>query len=225
MFNGSNITPADIAAVMGNNRDGLGDGGDWLILIVLFAMFGGWGGGWGGNAAMAAAPATQADVRAAVDQQTLISKMDQQTYGLSDLGYAIQGQIHGVTDALTNARFGLQQGMDAGFNALTRQMADCCCENRQAIAQVRYDMATQSCELGHKIEAVGQGIHEELTQLRLEQKNERIAELTQQLSAANLAASQVAQNQYLIAHLRPSPIPAYEVPNPYCCPAATTAAA
>ena len=45
----------------------------------------------------------------------------------------------------------------------------------------------------------------------------RIAELTQQLTAANLAASQVAQNQYLIGQLKPCPTPAYVVPNPNCC--------
>ena len=37
--------------------------------------------------------ATQADVRAAVDQQTLISKLDQQTYGLADSTYALNNTI------------------------------------------------------------------------------------------------------------------------------------
>lgn len=223
MFNAS-PSLADIAAVTGGtNRDGLGDGGGWWVLIILLALFGGFGnrgvGGTDGGSC-----ATQADVRAAVDQQTLISKMDQQTYGIADLGYAIQGQVHGVTDAITQTGFGLQNAITQASiadmqstNALSRQLADCCCENREAIAQVRYDMASQACDLGHKIEAVGQGIHEELCQLRLEQKNERIAELTQRLNAADLAASQAAQNAYLINHLRPCPSPAYVVPNPFCC--------
>ena len=49
------------------------------------------------------------------------------------------------------------------------------------------------------------------------QKDERIADLTQKLGKADLAASQAAQNSYLIKQLRPCPEPAYIVPNPYCC--------
>ena len=222
---------ADIAAVTGGNRDNGGFGGDgWWAIIILLALFGGFGnrgfGGFGGAGGGCCGDgcATQADVRAAVDQQTLISKMDQQTYGIADLGYAIQGQVHGVTDAVTQTGFGLQNAITSaafanqtGMNQLSRELAECCCENRAALAQVRYDMATQNCELGHRIDAVGDRIAGEITAYRMEQKNERIAELTQQLNAANLAASQVAQNQYLVSQLKPCPTPAYVVPNPNCC--------
>jgi hypothetical protein len=80
MFNGNGYNLSDIAAVAGrgNNGDGMfGDNGWWIILLFLFAWGGnGWGGGFGGGG-REYAPATQADVRAAVDQQTLISKLDQ----------------------------------------------------------------------------------------------------------------------------------------------------
>lgn len=234
MFN-SSPSLADIAAVTGGgggSRDG-GFGGDgWWALIILLALFGGFGNrgfGGGGGGGMGGgccgdSCATQADVRAAVDQQTLISKMDQQTYGIADLGYAIQGQVHGVTDAVTQTGFGLQNAITSasfasmqGTNQLSRELAECCCENRAAIAQVRYDMATQTCDLGHRIDGVADRIHEELTAIRMEQKNERIAELTQKLGMADLAASQAAQNAYLLNQLRPCPTPAYVVPNPNCC--------
>lgn len=221
---GNGPSLADIAAVTGGNRDG-GFGGDgWWAIIILLALFGGFGnrGGAFGGGSCGEGCATQADVRAAVDQQTLISKMDQQTYGIADLGYAIQGQVHGVTDAITQTGFGLQQAINNGDNAISRQLADCCCENRAAIAQVRYDMATQACELGNRIDGVSRSIHEELTAIRMEEKNERIAELTEKLGKADLAASQAAQNAYLIGQLRPSPIPAYQVANPYCCTPQTT---
>lgn len=217
MFNNS-PSLADIAAVTGGNREG-GFGGDsWWAIIILLALFGGFGNrGFGGGGECA----TQADVRAAVDQQTLISKLDQQTYGISDLGYAIQGQVHGVTDAITQNGYGTQ----TAINSLSHQLADCCCENRAAIAQVRYDMASQSCDLGHRIDGLGERISSELTAIRMETKNERIAELQQQLFAANLAASQSAQNAYLVNQLRPCPTPAYVVPNPFCCETTTTTTA
>jgi hypothetical protein len=84
MFNTQGYNLSDIAAVArGNgNDDGFfgGDNGWWIILLFLFA-FGGWGngfgGGFGGGGGRAGYPATVEDVRAAVDQQTLISKLDQ----------------------------------------------------------------------------------------------------------------------------------------------------
>ena len=225
MFN-SSPSLADIAAVTGNERGGFGGGDGWWVIIILLALFGGFGnrGGAFGVGGCGDSCATQADVRAAVDQQTLISKMDQQTYGIADLGYAIQGQVHGVTDAVTQTGFGLQNAITSaafanqtGMNQLSRELAECCCENRAAIAQVRYDMATQACELGHRIDGVGDRLTAELTAIRMEQKNERIAELTQKLNMADLAASQAAQNAYLINQLKPCPSPAYIVANPNCC--------
>lgn len=44
MFN-SSPSLADIAAVTGGNRnDGAWGDGGWWVLIILFALFGGWGG-------------------------------------------------------------------------------------------------------------------------------------------------------------------------------------
>jgi hypothetical protein len=79
MFKSGGYNLSDIAAVTGGrNNDGMfGDNGWWIILLFLFA---GWGrGGFGsfGGGEVGAPYATQADVRAAVDQQTLLSKLDQ----------------------------------------------------------------------------------------------------------------------------------------------------
>lgn len=108
MFNGNSPSLADIAAVTGNNKDGWGDGNGWWVLIILFAIFGGWGngfgGGYGNGGDRASVPcATQADVRAAVDQQTLISKLDQQTYGLADSNYALNNTINSNFRTLDNS--------------------------------------------------------------------------------------------------------------------------
>lgn len=214
MFN-SSPSLADIAAVTGGNRDGLGGDGGWWILIILLALFGGFGnrGGIGGGEPCA----TPADLQRGFDNQGVTNKLNGLENAFASLGYDQLAQMNGLNSTVMQTGFGLQSSLDGGFNGLSRQLADCCCENRAAIAQVRYDMATQACDLGHRIDGVGDRIHEELTAIRMEQKNERIAELTQQLNAANLAASQVAQNQYLVSQLRPCPSPAYVVPNPNCC--------
>ena len=215
MFNGKGYNLSDIAAVTGNRGgDGMfGDNGWWIILLFLFA---GWGRGFGGfgGGGYEVAPATQADVRAAVDQQTLISKLDQQTYGLADSTYALNSAItngfHGVDTAICTLGYNMQ----GGFNALGHQISDCCCETGRAIergfAETNYNLATQACDTRRAIEDSTRSILDFLTQ-------DKIATLAAENQSLKLAASQAAQNAYLVGELRPAPIPAYTVANPYCC--------
>jgi hypothetical protein len=215
MFNGKGYNLSDIAAVTGNRGgDGMfGDNGWWIILLFLFA---GWGRGFGGfgGGGFEPAPATQADVRAAVDQQTLISKLDQQTYGLADSTYALNNAIttgfHGVDTAICTLGYNMQ----GGFNALGHQISDCCCETGRAIergfAETNYNLATQACDTRRAIEDSTRSILDFLT-------NDKIATLAAENQSLKFAASQAAQNAYLVGELRPCPVPAYTVPNPYCC--------
>ena len=214
MFNGKGYNLSDIAAVTGRNGDGMfGDNGWWIILLFLFA---GWGrggfGGFGGGAE--GVPATQADVRAAVDQQTLISKLDNQTYGLADSTYALNNALtngfHGVDNALCTLGYNMQ----AGMNGISHQISDCCCETGRAIergfAETNYNLATQACDTRRAIEDSTRSILDFLTQ-------DKIATLQAENQGLRFAASQAAQNAYLVNELRPCPVPAYTVPNPYCC--------
>ena len=59
-------------------------------------------------------------------------------------------------------------------------------------------------------------ILEAIQQNKVDAMQDKITELTAQLTSANLAASQAAQNAYLVNELRPSPVPAYITANPYC---------
>ena len=227
MFNGKGYNLSDIAAVTGNRSgDGVfGDNGWWIILLFLFA---GWGrGGFGGfgGGGYEVAPATQADVRAAVDQQTLISKLDQQTYGLADSTYALTNAINNGFHGVDNAVCTLGYNMQNGFNVLGHQISDCCCENGRAMergfADLGYAMATQACDTRRAIadstrdiiDSNNAGVRSILDFLT----NDKIATLTAENQSLKFAASQAAQNAYLVNELRPCPVPAYNVPNPYCC--------
>lgn len=225
MFNGNGYNLSDIAAV---TRDGSGmfggENGWWIILLFLFAGWGrGYGGGFGGGTE--AGWATQADVRAAVDQQTLISKLDNQTYGLADSTYALNNSLmsgfHGVDNAVCTLGYQVQ----SGFNTLGHQISDCCCENGRAMergfADLGYALATQSCDTRQAIanstrdiiDSNNAGVRSILDFLT----QDKIASLQADNQALRLAASQAKQNAYLINELRPCPIPAYTVANPYCC--------
>ena len=209
MFNGTGYNLSDIAAVT-KGDDGFfgGNNGWWIILLFLFA-FGGGGFGFGGDRANLA---TQSDVRAANDQQTLISKLDQQTYGLADSTYALNNTMvngfHGVDNAICTLGYNMQNNM----NTLSHQMSDCCCSIERGIergfADTNYNLATQACETR---QAIANSTREILDFL----VKDKIAALQAENADLRLAASQVRQNAYLVNELRPAPVPAYAVPNPY----------
>ena len=196
----SNCTSVPLVANLDGNNNGMfGGDGLWGLIIILALL--GWGGngfggfgGFGGNRGGYVEPcATQADVRAAVDQQTLISKLDQQTYGLADSTYALNNTItngfHGVDNAICNLGYNVQ----SGFNGLSAQLAQCCCDNRAAIAEVRYDMATQACDTRHAIQDSTRQILDFLT-------TDKIASLQAENQALKFKASQSEQNAFITAN-------------------------
>lgn len=243
MFNGKGYNLSDIAAVTGRNGNGgdgmFGDNGWWIILLFLFAGWGrgGYGNGGFGGGGCDIPCATQADVRAAVDQQTLISKLDNQTYGLADSTYALNSAImngfHGVDNAVCTLGYNMQNG----FNTISHQMSDCCCETQRAIergfADTNYNMATQACDTRRAIadstrdiiDANNAGVRSILDFLT----QDKIAALTAENQSLKFAASQATQNAFITANQEaqtaelvrrlgtPCPVPAYVVPNPNCC--------
>ncbi|WP_443794620.1 hypothetical protein [Dialister hominis] len=65
-----------------------------------------------------------------------------------------------------------------------------------------------------EVEALAQAYYDALDAEDAASKDETIAQLRTQLSQMSLAASQQAQNNYLVSQLRPAPNPAYIVQNP-----------
>ena len=240
------ITP--VYNIDGNNRnDGMwgNNGWEWIILLFLLMAWGGngWnnGGGFGGGSRdsfYCGSPwATQADVRTAVDQQTLISKLDQQTYGLADSTYALNNAImqgfHGVDNAVCNLGYQTQQG----FNNLGYQMKDCCCETQRLIERgfcdTNYNIATQASETRSAIHNTARDIVENAnsnTRAILDfLTQDKIATLTAENQSLKFRASQADQNAFITANQSAQtaelirrlgadcPVPAYVVPNPNCC--------
>ena len=212
-----------------NNGGGFGFGGDgawWLIVLFLF-VFCGWGGnGWGNNAGNSGG---------VVDGYVLTSdfanverKIDSVNQGLCDGFYQQAQLVNGTNMAMANgfaqaelSRSNQQAALMQQLNAMQMQAANCCCENRAAIAQVRYDMAAQACDTRNTVQNATRDIIDNansnsraildfLTQSKL-------SDLQAENQGLKLAASQAAQNSFLVSQLRPSPIPAYTVQNPYCC--------
>ena len=249
MFGGSSAPSiADIAAVTGGGNGGWnnGWGGDgWWVLIILFALFGGWGrgGAFGNNGGCGCdgACATVGDVERGFNNQSTQQRFNGIDQGLCQLGYDNLAQVSGLQNTVMQGNFALQQAINNASvasmqdtNSISRQLADCCCETREAIQGLNYNIAQGfanqgfqlqqcCCDLKQSIADNTRVITDQLNQFRMEDKNDTIAELRSQVQALNLAQSQANQNNYLIGQLRPSPIPAYTVANPYagfgygCC--------
>ena len=135
--------------------------------------------------------------------------------------------------------FASQTAITQGMTGLQSQLAQCCCDNRQAISDLRYTVAQEACAdraaVGEALRDVltantasTQRILDQMCQDKIDAKNERIAELQNQLTMAQLAASQNAQTAAILAnneaqtaaleqYLAPVPRPAYVVQNPNCC--------
>ena len=235
------MTPADIRACTCGN-DGYGNGGmwggDWLAYLLLFALIGGggfgFGGGFGGGGILpwllfgnggfgnGAPCATQADVRAAVDQQTLISKIDQQTYGLSDvfnsLNTNLNNNFRGIDNAICtlgyqgaqhasnlsaqlaqcccDTRAAIQDvayGNAMNTNQLDRRISDCCCDIEKMNMQNRFDAQAYNCNTLQAIDKLGDRIIDHLTQ-------DKIATLTAENQSLKFQASQTAQNAFITAN-------------------------
>lgn len=203
----TNYSLADIAAATGGNRnnDGFGDGnGWWIILFLLFGMFG-WGGyGFGGgyNGGGTNTPgfqgfATRSDIDAALATQGIES-------GITGIGTQLCNGFAGVNSAIANLGYQNQQ---------------CCCDLKQAIGDVNYNMAAQTNILQNTvnngfrdvIEAQNAGtqrIIDTITQ-------DKIQSLQTELQSAQLQLSNQAQTTNIINALRPTPTPSYPVMSPY----------
>lgn len=232
-MNMNEMSPADFAAINGSNRDGDCWGGGWMIWLIVLVLFGwgGFGNGFGGfGGRNNVPPATQADVRDAVDQQTLISKLDQQTYGIADSTFALNNAITGGFASAELSRCNQQAAIMAQLNAMQAASQQCCCETQRLMergfADTNYNLATQSCDTRNTINNAARDIIDNancnsraildaLTAQRIADKDAKIAEQAQQINGLQLAASQAAQNSYLISQIKPCPVPAYITCNPW----------
>ena len=219
----------------GNSGFGFGDGNGWWILL-LFILMGGWGNGFGGGFGGGA------DLYPWMNNSNQISSGFQNQM-LNDSITGISSGIAGISAQLSNNQiadlersFAAQTANTAGLTALQAQMANCCCENRAATADLKYTVATEACAdraaVGDALQAViasntanTQKILDKMCAQELDQLRSQNLSLQNQVNMLNLSASQTAQTaqliadntaqtQYIVNRVAPYPIPAYTVANP-----------
>lgn len=233
----SEMTPADFAAISGNNNEngfGGGNGAWWLIVLFIFALcgYGGFGGFGGGGS------------QGAADNYILASDFSQIERKLDGVYSGICDATFSLNNSITNGFAAAQNTMTQGFAGLNMAMVqqgyenrmatqgvqstlqNCCCDLRQQIsdvnyniatqangigrqiengfAQTNYNMASQNCQTMQAIEKVGDRVIDYLSQ----QENQRLRDEVAQYRAH-------ANSQYVINELTPKcPVPAYLTCNP-----------
>ena len=259
---------APIGAGGGYGFGGFGGfGGDGLIALIMMFLFPmiyggmGWGGmGWGGMGMMGGMgmwpwlfggfggngcngnAATQADVQRAVDQQTLISKIDQQTYGISSAAYDLNNTMQNGFSSAELSRCNQQAALMQMLYQMSSNQQDCCCQTLRAIEGVNYNLAAQSCDTRNTIQNATrdiidndnrnhQALMDKLCQMEYNGLNDKYQAALSENQALRFAASQdrqnalftataannVAQVQAMFNRQFPQAQPAYVVPNPNCC--------
>ena len=202
----------------GGGGDGMFGGGWMWFLLVWMAMFGWGNGGFGGNGNV------NNEVQRGFDQATL-------TNGISGIRTDLCNGFAGVSNSFAQAEIAnnarqltdMQQNfaIQQGLGNLQYAVATEACADRNAVSMALQQVLTQSNNNTQRL-------LDQMCSDKIDAKNELIANLRQQLAAAQSMASQNAQTAAIIAnneaqtaaleqYLAPVPRPAYVVNNPQCC--------
>lgn len=246
MFNNSNgYSLADIAAATGNKNDdnfGFGNaGGVWIFFLFIIFMMWGWNGnnGFGNNGAAQVGANVTADVQRGFDQSALIN-------GLSNLTTVASNGFANAEVSRCNSQANILQTLNNNQNNLSNQLntiamnqQNCCCENRAAVADLKYTVATEACADRNAVSSAlkevliantanTQLILDKMCQQEIDALKAQNQQLQMQNYLASLAASQnaqtgqilndnAAQTATVLRTLNPSAVPAYIVSNPNGC--------
>ena len=222
------VQPSGIGGGFGN--DGFMGGNGWWILI-LFILLGGWNcgfGGFGGGVDGGLYPwmnNSQNINNGFRDQMlgTQISGIQNSiTSGFGDVATALCGGFAGVNASINGAQnaiaqqlygnqiadlersFAAQTATTSGLTGIQSQLAQCCCENRAATADLKYTVATEACADRAALNDGVQKIMDKLCALELDGVKGQLAAaqrenvgLQNQLNMAEMRASQTAQNAFI----------------------------
>lgn len=214
---------ADIAAITGGRGYNDGFGNDaWWIILFLFAMNGGWGNGFGGGNMMfpyyfnntdnnvtrgfdnAGLASQLSGIQSSISNGFASSEVADCNRAMNAMQTAYNNQIASMNQNFANA-----QALDARLDNMTLAQQECCCENRAAIADLKYTVATEACADRATVNnalrdviasntANTQRILDQLCADKIDAKNDEIAQLRQELLYSRGQASQIAQNSSII---------------------------
>ena len=221
MFNSNSGTlPVSIPLGVGGGSGFGGNGFDDIIALAIIAMIFGWNGN--GNGIFGGGSGASDNYVLASDFANIQRQIDNATSdirsqgvaianGISSLGYDQLSQMNGINQNISNTGNSIQNAIQANAiaqmqntNALSSQLASCCCDNEKATMQAQYNLSTESCATRQAIADAKSDIISAINQQSIDAMQSKIAE-----------QGQVINNQFLLSQINRTPVPAYTVPNPY----------
>lgn len=195
-----------------NNNNGWNDW-SWIIALALIGGLGNGGFGFGGN--NRGNCATQADLSAGFNNSAVLSNLNDIILGQAQMQNFINQGFAGLNSTINagfagvdNAVCTLGYNTQAGFNALATQLAQCCCDTRSAIADVKYANERNTCDIIRAGQDNTRAILDYLT-------TEKISSLQAENSGLKAQISNDRQSAYIIDALAPKcPQPAFVVQPP-----------
>lgn len=170
---------SDLRAVMGDSNGTFGGGG-LLLVVILFLFFVMFRGGWGGNQGdygQHATAATQQEILYGQHFGQINDRLTNLGNGICGLGYDMQGSIGQLGKDIALGQSGLTQTVMGTGNDLSRQLGDCCCENRLAVANLGAQMDRQTCDITTAIKAEGAATRALLQENAIQALRDQIADL------------------------------------------------
>lgn len=192
-----NMSLSDIAAVTrGNDNDGwgFGAGGGLFYIVILFFFFAMMGGGglWGnrnGDYGQYATAATQQEILFNQHFNQLNDRLTNIGNGICNLGYEMQGSIGQLGKEVALAQAGTNTTILQTGNSIQAQLAQCCCDNRLATANLAAQMDKQTCAINSNIDA-------KFAELQKQQYEQTIAAQNQRISQLELASQMYGVVKY-----------------------------
>jgi hypothetical protein len=197
------LTPADIAAVTGNNANGFMNGELWnnpFIYLVWLAVLGN-GGIFGNRNGYG-----DAAVQGALTRSDLFEGFNNQD---------VNGQLRGITNGLCDGFYAINNSLKDGFYGTQANIKDCCCTTNRNIDAVRFDMSRGFCDVAGAIHAEGEATRALINSNTMQALRDKLADKDRDILARDFQLSQLAQNQYLVNEIRPCAKPAYITCSPY----------
>lgn len=189
-----NMSLSDIAAVTrGNDNDGWGQGGAWWIIILfLFVLMGGNGGFWGnrtGEFGQYATAASQQEILFGQQFGQINDRLTNIGNGICNLGYEMQGSVGQLGKEVALAQAGTNTTILQTGNGIQAQLAQCCCDNRLATANLAAQMDKQTCAINANIDA-------KFAELQKQQYEQTIAAQNQRINQLELATQMYGVVKY-----------------------------
>ena len=175
-----NMSLSDIAAVTrGADNDGWGGGAWWIIILFLFVFMGGSWGGFNrqGEFGQFATAASQQEILFGQQFGQINDRLTNIGNGICNLGYEMQGGIGQLGKEVALGQSNLGQTIMGTGNQLSRQLADCCCEQRLATANLGAKMDRQTCEITTAIRAEGEATRALMQANEIQQLRDKVAGL------------------------------------------------